>query len=297
MFKVIDSNYCRSIIVNSKEYKKVKVYLTSDNKIGDLYYVTATKNKKVISAIIDKDGNEIIPFSENILDEIFYTDKLADICVGFKLIDSDIIKYYHLQKVDDKYRIVISTDPSSKEELFIRQVNEYKDYWVFEKHSVDKDSVKYAIYKPKERRLITTFFDELSFDLEDNPYGHFAYFANYISFDYVDPNTNQEEVIDYSTVCGFIDCNGYFSSQLLDVKEMNLYNSYEVGSSSISFKYTNFISSLVNKYYIEYSNSEDFINQTITYLFNNYNQSRLPKSKEKAKILEFSDRKKDRKGE
>lgn len=290
MFKMLEARKeDLSMIIETEKYGNVTVYKDEKTRFGNIYFVVANKGKKQLAGVIDKKGQEVIPIEEMTLEECFYTKNKEDICFGFRILGLDTLKYYHVQKrEDDIYKLKIATNPYDLETISIRQVKENQDVWVFEKKTKNEE-LEYAIYDPKEARMLTCFFDELNFDIGANPYGHFAYVCNYISAEIESDNGVVEEV-PLTTVAALIGRNGSFSSQILDTEDDKLYNSYFVNGTSTSKEYSILLASLHQKHLNEYLEKEERINNTLTYLFNNYNQSVEPSTKQNqkpAKILEF----------
>lgn len=276
-------------VIETKNYGLVTVYFDENLRFGNTYFVTAVKNKVHLSGLVDKEGNEVIPLEEMTLDEFFYTKHKMDICFGFKIADVDTLKYYHVQKQENNtYKLKIATNPFDHEPISIRQIREDDNTWVFDKQTEDGKH-EYAVYRPSETRMITCFFDELNFDIEANSYGHFAYVCKYIIAE-IESEVNGDEIekVLLTTVSAFIDCDGNFSSQLLDVADSQLYNCYLVDGTSISQSYETFLFNLQQKHLNRYLEKEKLTNDTLNYLFNNYNQSiKPPTLKNPAKILEF----------
>lgn len=275
--------------IETQKYGSVTVYLDDNTRFGNAYFVTATKNGIHLAGLIDEEGTEVIPLDEMTLDEFFYTKQKRDICFGFKIPEMDTLKYYHVQKQkDNTYKLKISTNPNDLEPISIRQVKEDNNTWVFDKQTVDGEH-EYAIYRPSEVRMLTCFFDELNFDIPDNLYGHFAYVCNYIIAE-VENDVGDIEKIPLTTICAFVDYNGDFSSQLLDVEDEDFYNCYLVEGTSTSREYSMFLYNLQQKYLNRYLEKEERTDEELNYLFNNYNQSVKPlnsKNTTPAKILEF----------
>lgn len=276
-------------VIETQNHGTVTVYMDDNARFGNAYFVTAAKNKVVLSGLVDREGKEIIPLEEMVLEECFYTDRKEDICFGFRLPECDTLKYYHVQRQkDNTYKLKISTNPLDQEPISIRPVKEDKNTWIFEKQTIGGEQ-EYAVYRPSDTRMLTCFFDELSFNLDNNPYGHFAYVCNYIQAE-IEDDEGEITRVPLTTVSAFIDYEGNFTSQLLDIEEETLYNCYLVNGTSTSREYSMFIYNLQQKHLNKYLEKEKRIDETLNYLFNNYNQSVEPPKKKytkPAKILEF----------
>lgn len=289
--KLVGNNNVLVVKIPTKDFGDVKVYLhDSTNKIGNGYYVTATKNKKHLAGFVDVYGNEIIPLKEMKLSEFFYTPSYQDICFGFKIPDTEVLEYYHVQKQQNgSYKIVMKTNPFDSVPLSVIRIKEDPYLWLFQ---AMKNDPEFAVYLPEKSKVITNFFDEISFDLDIN-FHHYIYFCKYI---YSDVKLDDERIkrIIHTSLCGYFDRNGNFSSQIFETEKKVLYNSYGLGSNSLSDDYKKFVDDLENEYLKQYNKDEMFINETINELFNNPNMSKVPvtKSPKMAKIIEF--KKKDK---
>lgn len=272
--------------IESQNFGKLTVYLKDDkNKIGDGYLVTATKKEKHLTGFIDFQGKEIIPIQEMELEEMFHTAKYQDICFGFRIPDAKVLQYYHIKKkADGNYKWILKTNPFDSVPIAIRKVAEHSNFWIFE---AVKENPEYAIYSVDEARMLTNYLDEISFNLEENPYHHFAYFCKYIASNVEE---DSEEII-HTSLCGFIDQEGNFSSQILDTESETLYDSYSLGENSLSKRFVTFVDQLTKSYETKYYEKEEEIDQTIEYLFNNYNLSQRPVNyPKKAKIISFKNK-------
>lgn len=269
--------------VETKNYGTVTIYLNDEeNKIGDGYFVTATKHRKKLAGFVDYTGKEIIPLQEMELKEEFHSKDYHNICFGFQMSNCNVLEYYHVKKQNNgKYRWVLRTCYSDIPALTIQQVKENDDLWLFK--TVGGENEEYAIYSLEKEKIITNFFDVIDFNIGSNPYGHIAYFCKDITGIYDD-----EKVV-YTSICGFFDKDGNFSSQILDVESGLLYSSYQLGINSCSDSFCAFINTLITKYKSEYGEKDRSTQAIINHLFNDYNGSTPPKKEveKKARIIKF----------
>ena len=177
--------------------------------------------------------------------------------------------------------IVLRTCYSDIPALTIQQVKENDDLWLFK--TVGGENEEYAIYSLEKEKIITNFFDVIDFNIGSNPYGHVAYFCKDITDIYDD-----EKVV-YTSICGFFDKDGNFSSQILDEESGLLYSSYQLGINSCSDSFCAFINTLITKYKSEYGEKDRSTQAIINHLFNDYNGSTPPKKEveKKARIIKF----------
>lgn len=277
-----------SMVIKTDDFGDVRIYLDPANKIClGCYYVTVTKRGKQLAGVVDEKGRQIIKMQEMSVEVIFNTNKYNDICFGFKLEDTDVLVYYHIRKSDDGYSVVVYTDPYDSEPIEIEQIYKHSDRWLFKK--VNNEEV--AIYDPSTNRLVTPFFDSLDFEVGENKHSHYACYCKHINiYPYLECGDEQieNEFEVPSCVTGFIDKDGYFTSQIFDTTSAKLFSSYYCGSHSTSREFQGLIDSLVLKYTNEYKEQQYLIYNTLEYLFNNSNLSQQIISKpSKTKIIEF----------
>lgn len=269
--------------IETKNYGTVTIYLNDDeNKIGDGYFVTATKQEKELAGFVDYDGKEIIPLQEMELKEEFHNKDYHDICLGFQMLNCDMLDYYHVKKKEDgKYHLVLKTCHSDTSALTIQQIKGNDNFWLFKTSGGEKEES--AIYSLEQEKFVTDFFDVIDFNIDSNPYGHAAYFCKNLVSD-----LDGVKII-YTSICGFFDKNGNFSSQILDVESGMLYDSYQLGGNSLSNSFISFVNTLKDRYESEYNKKQTNTIKTIDYLFNNYNLSIPPKKEveKKARIIKF----------
>lgn len=277
-----------SININIVDFGNVKVYLDDNNKIcTGCYYVTATKKGKYLSGVVDENGRQIIEIEEMSLDVIFNTNKCNDICFGFKLNGTDILKYFHVKKKEDGYYNVVTTNPYDNDPIEIKEISKHSDRWLLKK--VNSEEV--AIYDPNINMLVTPFFDSLDFEVGKNNHSHYACYCKYIKiYPYLECGEKELETEFETPSCltDFIDKDGYFTSQILDTTSARLFSSYYFGECSTSREFQGLIDNLVIKYTNEYKEQQNLIYNTIEYLFNNDNLSQRKNNKPaQTKIIQF----------
>lgn len=278
------------VYIKSKKYGEIPIYLSEKTRIGDGYIAIINKDGKNLTGYVDYEGVEVIPFSEMNLDNYFFTKNYEDICFGFEVPDTEVLKYFHVKKKENhSYRLVMATKPDDEHPIIIHPIKEHLNIWTLEVITLEQS----AIYSPKEEKILTPFFDELSFDIDENPYGHFAYFCDYVYSErnYTnDDGSKNVEKVNHTSVCGFLDKNGNFSSKLLETEGETYWDSYLFDNTPNSIKYQKFLLTLENKYQQEYDSKESRIDEEISYLFNHFNESIKPKNNcdnKQAKIIKF----------
>ena len=259
------------------------------NKIGNLYHVSAIINGKELFGLVTEDGKEIIPISKIFLTVFQIYNNGKDMLLAFKYNRCKSLEYYHIRNYDDgTSKIIFKTDRKSEIPLSIGAFKSTEDYWVIEMAS--KNDEKYAIYDYKENKMISTFFDEVTY-LEDNPYHAFYYSLN-IESEITNPDGSKKPYI-HSTLCGFLDEKGNLSSQIYDTESNAFYSSYMYGDDTLSSKFNELVTNLTKEYEKAYYSKDDHIDDVLDYMASYPDMSEKPKNyKESNKILEYKPRKK-----
>ncbi len=273
----------KKISVYSEKYGIIAVSVSRENKIGQGFLVSEKRNHTTICGYIDLEGKEIIPVEEMILKELFFTSDYQEICFGFELPYIKNLKYYHVTNNQDSTRVIFSTNPNDSKPLTISKIEKEDSLWYLEIKNTTELENKYALYHAREHRMITPFFADLEL-VEENDFSHFAYFYSNIY------TTNEEEKeLYFTSLCGFINQEGFFSSQILDTTSLELYPSYFLGDTPNSKRYQTYLKLLKEKYREKYQQEEEQTNQILDYLYHNPNLSwDTNKNREKlAKIIKF----------
>ena len=218
-------------IINSVNYGKVLVNINDSCRFGNCYFVTGNKLTKKLSGIVDKNGNEIIPLDEMELKESFVDLEKENSCFGFKYKDSEILEYYHVKSYDEKAKLVLKTGRNDDIPIKISLVMANPNYWVFETIT---NSPQYAIYDYKRSKIVTQFFDELIFLKDDDLINNHAIYYSMDICNLFENSNGEVEPYVYTNLCGFLDKECNFSSQILETENAMLYDSYMYGPNTLS---------------------------------------------------------------
>ena len=270
--------------INSMYYGEILYSLNNRCKIGNLYFITAVKKFKRLEGLLDNDGNEIIPLQEMKLVEFFTNKSKTDYCLGFKHKDSDNLEYYHLKRKDNKLHVVVRTDYKKEPIIIDKTIN--NNFWIF--RTLENEL---AVYNVEEGRVITNFFDEVSFVDPKESDKHVIYFCKHIYDDIIDEETNIKSRVNHTSICGFCDSEGNFTSPVLDTEAEELYGEFKIGGNSLSKDFVEFIQNINKKHLDKFFEKEAVTNDTIKYLFNNPTKEEN-KVKINTKIYEFKNGKK-----
>ena len=279
---------CKTIELDTINYGKIKINVDRKNKIGNGYYVETIINDKKVSGYIDSNFNEVIELDEREIVEEFHTKGYTDICLKFKIEDKDDLECYHINNDDKKLRIVHVVGPYSETKYEIVNSDD-NDYWLLKR--IYNEDEEFAVYDIKKRAAITTYFDNVEIIPEnDNPY-HTIYYQKNIKTNIFYEDTCCFETITHTAICGFLDSEGNFSSQILDQEEEMFYSSIKLGDNTFSPLYEKFIEDLRKAYLAEHFEKESRVDQYITYLAVNPNALNKTEVKQKTKIINFNNRK------
>jgi hypothetical protein len=269
---------------NSSALGKIKLKLTKKKSIGNCVYIEGLYKGVSVSALLDKNFKEIIPFDAKVLDNYFASEDLSNVCLAYRYEDSDALEYNHVSLDNNTSELVFFTERFDETPLFVLEAEENKNYWII---GVQKDTPEYAVYDYRRKKIITGFFNEVRVLDDYESDNHCIYFEKYIYDDEDDYFKNK-----LSSVCGFLDDKGNFSSQVLDTGTQILYNSYNLGGNTLSKNYYLFLDKLQEYYCLIQDEKDNDINYIVSYLFSNPNLSEKPKNYSKNKIVEFKPRKK-----
>ncbi len=273
----------KTMVISSHKYGVITTLVSEENKIGNGYFILLRRAHATISGYVDVDGNEIISLDEMFLRELICTKDYQELCFGFEFPNVKYLKYYHVTNQHDSQVVFFSTNPNDPKPLLIHPIDQEDSLWFLEIANTVELENKYALYAPKIHKIITPFFSDLEL-VEENSFSHFAFFCSNI----YTTNENQQEIF-LTSLCGFINREGFFSSQILDTTSLELYSSCFLGDNPLSKRYFSFLQQLEEKYLLEIQQKEERSNQILEYLYTNPNLSYDMKnqSKKLAKIIPF----------
>ena len=279
---------CKTIELDTINYGKIKINVDRKNKIGNGYYVETTINDKKVAGYIDSNYNEIVELDERELVEEFHTKGYYDICLKFKIEDKDDLECYHINNDDKKLKVVHVVGPYSENKYEIINADD-KDYWLLKR--IYNDDEEYAVYDIHKRAPITSYFDVIEIITEDeNPY-HTIFYQRNIKTNIFYEESCCFENITHTAICGFLDSEGNFSSQILDQEEEMFYSTNNLGGNTFSPLYDKFVEELRKSYLDEHFEKESRVDQYITYLALHPNIFNKTEEKKKTKIINFNSRK------
>lgn len=279
---------CKEIELDTINYGKIKINVDRKNKIGSGYYVETTINNEKISGYIDSNYKEIIILSDKELVEEFHTKGYKDICLKFKIEGEDDLECYHINNENNNTKIVHVVGPYSENKYEIIDAND-KDYWLFKRFNNEEE--EFAVYDIKKRSQITSYFDIIELITEnENPY-HTIYYQKNIKTNIFYEESNCFQILTHAAICGFLDSEGKFSSQILDQEEEMFYATNNLGENTLSPLFNKFVEELRKAYLDEHLEKESRIDKYITYLALHPNIYNKKEEKIKTKIINFNSRK------
>ena len=245
-----------------------------------------------LSGIIDKNGIEKVPLKKWQLTVFFATKDGRDFCVAFGNPPRDNDQYFHFQYNEqiDKFDLVTMTTPK-KDMPFISfsRKPHHDDYWIITTQFPEEQKEKYALYRVKEKKIVTDYFDIL--DFEDDESKHYAYFCQELAI-----KPEKEERVKLTTLIGFLDEQARFSSYILDVTRLDsdkkLYSPKKLGYHSLSRHYQQFKQQLTKYYEQEYTARQQRLYDEVQNLYDHPFYEEIEQvdhnsKKQKAKIVDF----------
>ena len=279
----------KKVIINSRKYGRVKAWIVRKSKYGNGYLVFTNKGRKMLTGFIDENGKEIIQLDNMELTGMLIANKGKDICFEFEFPDTNVPEYYHVKNFKNRSKLVFKTNRHEDVPVYICTLEDTDDYWALQ---AGLNEPQFAVYDYKKVKQITTFFDEVCYQVEEGDPSHSFYYGLAIETDIKQPNGTTTPHI-HSSICGFLDENGNLSSQIYDTESNTFYSSYMYGPNTLSPNFSKLVSLLSAGYEELYYEKDERVNNTLSYLYASPNLSEKPKKfKEGNKILKFEPRKK-----
>lgn len=247
------------------------------------------------SGIVDKTGTIQVPLKKWQLTTFFATKDGCDFCVAFgnPLGDNDQYFHFQYQEQTENYNLATMTVPKEGSPFISFSCDfHHDDYWLITIQFPKEQKEKYALYRVKEKKIVTDYFDIL--DFEDDESKHYAYFCQELC---IKPD-GEEDWVKLTTLIGFLDEQARFSSYLLDVSQLDsdrkLYSPKKLGYHSLSRHYQQFKQQLTMYYEQEYMARQQRLYEEVHQLYEHPFYEALEhvdgdqaNKKQKAKIVDF----------
>lgn len=263
------------IKLNSSKYGNVLAfYDKKQDRLGNGYIVRSMKNFKMLSGYIDLDKNIIIDLDEMAYDNYFFANYGKDICIAF-MMPNGIDRYFHIKSRGKSYRLVMQTDPESP--LIVTRIEKDDTNWMLTTVSED---ARMALYNYNLGKVVTCYLDRI--DLVDDSDIHRYYYERNLSGIY------EDEKMYATTLCGFLDEHGRFSSDILDAESDNLVYDANLYGSTLTEEFQTLCNTLIVNNVEKQLEKEAEINDIISNMYLNPIEI---KENKKAKIIEFNRKK------
>ena len=242
-FKLVKSNTIGKTIVFYHKYY---------SKIDNGYVVKTLKRGHILSGFIDLFGDVIIDFDIMDISNYFYANNFEDIGILFSY-PNDTNKFYHLRKDNNSYKVVFETDNDKK--LIVNKIEHNPNNWLI---VTNEDLPQLMLYDVRKAKIISTTFDNLEV-VNDNPI-HKYYYEKILY-------TDDLEEAYLTTLCGFLDKDGNFSSDILDMESDNLLYDGKIFKNTLSADFNRLCEALeliyADKYYKKKQEIDIIINNLI----------------------------------
>lgn len=236
--------------IKSKKYGTVKIIKRKD--VCGAYFVIGKTEKKKLAGLVSKDGKEIIPLCESVLEDYNINEDNKNAYLGFKYEDSPNLEYYIIKNFNGNTGVVNIFGRKNDVSITFRKTNIKCNVWPIEMHT---ELSSYVLYNFIEDRIITFPFNCL-LDVEEKNLPHKFYYEVNVASNYQEDGTDLYVV--HSTLCGYLDENGYMSSKVLDSDSLNTYKfNKKLDTASNEFK--NFLNQLTLMYAEKYKEKEEKI--------------------------------------
>ena len=271
--------------IHTKLHGTISVRFARKNMICGAYLVTGYKHGKNYSGLVTKDGKEIIYMRNMKLEELAYNEDETSAYLGFSLPKSNIVQYYVVKEDKEKDCRLVTLINNKKNSIHMNflTIQNIKNLWVLQ---TEEDYPKYALYDPKKEDIISTSFDYLESVTKGSCPEHKLYYS--INLASVSLEDNIQEILIHSKLCGFMDENGNFSSNILDTESGQCYKASFFGPNTLSENFKLLAGQLARKYDKEYHEKEDNIDNILCGMLNSHNEDPYIESNGSlAKIINF----------
>ena len=272
--------------IKTKHYGKIRVRLLKKNMICNTYFVVVEKNNKRLSGLVSKDLKEVIPFSEATLEELAVSNDNNNAYLGFKYPDNDNLEYYVLKAISEKTALIkTKIERGCNPPMIFERVIDNNKVWAIK---MCYENPMYTLYSYEQDKVVSMALDDLR-DINDKDYpDHRFYFEINLASNTKEKNINTSVI--HSKLCGYLDEDGYISSNILDTESGVSYKlKNRCNTTSDEFKLL--VSSLMTQYTTEYKEKEDEICNKLRNMF--YSENPYTIDTKNAKILKFDNTRKN----
>ena len=261
--------------LNSKKYGKTIGFYNSDiDRLGNGYIVRAIKRGKMLSGYINSKNELIIDLEEMSFNNYFTTNLGKDMCLGF-ISSTGIDRYFHIRSTNNNMKLVMETDPNDP--LIVSRLKGANDYWAL---STVDDSKKVALYDYNLGIVTTSYLNHLEVINDDSK--HRFYYEKDVEGIY------EGENVIFTTLCGFMDGECNFSSDILDAESENQVYDGNTYKNTLTKDFQSLTLMLITQYLQQYKDKETINSLLIEGLYNSpIDLYEIPD----AKILEFNRKK------
>lgn len=265
----------RKVYVEDYGYKKLQIYDIEGT--DNLILIKFVHENNIYTGITTSGGMVVVPFSNDIIYEIFATNDKKEWCFTFKN-NNNNFRSYHIGINNDKY--YLKADIQGNEVTSCRLVNTINDnYWFIE--TTTNDLVEVNLYDPYKDKILTPSFTEISFEEEE---GRVLAFVEKDIYKYEDDSSYY-----LGSMLSFIDKDGNFIAPIYIPELDNFYDSRCYNNDSNFKVFQTFLQRIILQLNEISENKNNYITDILGNMYSNlYSEKDLVISKGPAKIIKFN---------
>ena len=221
--------------LKSKKYGIVTIQINPlTDGLGDGYIVGFKRNNKIFTGYADQNKKVIIDFKRMAYD--YHHVNGDDMLIAFRCPNGND-RFYHLRKNNNSYEIVNIIRPKIKTQIV--SVNNVDSYWLVKTNTSNK---VYGLYSIEDGYVIIDGLSDLK-PITDNPNHSFYYEKKLYT---IDPVSKRKTYV--TTICGYLDKECHFSSDILDMNSEGLLYSGAYANNFNSNYFSATCSTIIQKY-------------------------------------------------
>lgn len=251
---------------------------------GELPSLSPEKDTCSYQGVMTLSGEVLVPLSEMELKECFSDSSNENYCFTFQKQSGEFQSFLIYKEEGQWFPIHIKSSSTASSFRFFQEIS-VPGCWMW-KGTHPSGIEEFQVYSYEEKRFISNYFHEISFDVEDT--GYYAYVRRDL-FDYSVNQNGQEEAVYFGSLFGYVDENFHFACPIFDTKTKQMVPTVHFAKLT---DFDTYVNEIMDAYYYEYLSEQAQQEEALLYMQSHPN----PKKVAQAKILSFR-RKGKEKGE
>lgn len=259
-------------------FGEMDVEFLESEELNDFYFCSFKYKRKKYTAVIDKKGNLLIPFSNVPIQECLFNFEKSDYCFIRYTNGKTNYQSYHFSKNKDN-TFMLKAEITGNEFSACRIIESGKNsYWFIE--TTTNNITTLCLYDIKKAKIITPAFTQISFEEEKSRVLAYATKELYGEID--------GELEYLTTIATFIDKDGNFLAPLYDMKNDMQYPALDFNHDPNFRHYHHIINLIIQSLGRKYIEERDHVDAVLADMYTNiYTKEQLKPKNNKAKIMKF----------